>query len=583
VLVARSATSDFALLELDDPPNPDWDLHWAGWDRTSTDPPSAVTIHHPSTDEKRISFEDDPTTTTSYLGSSSPGNGSHIRVADWDLGTTEGGSSGSPLFNPDGRVVGQLHGGYAACGNNEPDWFGRLSVSWAGGGTAASRLSDWLDPAATGATTLDGRDRCFPPAVGFTADPNPATIGQPVSFTSSVGGGTPPYSYAWDFDGDGVTDSTAASPDHTYTAYFSGTVELAVVDATSCPAQATETMLVSGPDLVLTGLGNPWEVCGDGDERIEPGEEWSVPITVRNRGNQTASSARAHLSVAGAPAAVSLTEGEVDFGIVAAGASDSGRFTFLVAPDFAPCGADFTIDLDGITFSGGSSRGEAAILTVTVGGTIQRFLDDGFEDPATWGGLDYPGDDLWAVTTGPGSHTAGEWQRTDQELSSGGDPRRPSGGAGFFAISDSDEAGDGSQTSSILTSPVVNLSGVTSGEVLLECDVYFRVYRPNFYDDIATIEVYDGASWQVVATYQTNTVDRHEVLDVSAHALGVADFQVRFSYQNAAWDYWFAVDNVRLSAPLPAECDAAVSCPGSFIFADGFESGDAGAWGTTAP
>ena len=58
------------------------------------------------------SFEDDPTTTTSYLGTAVPGAGTHVRLEDWDLGTTEGGSSGSPLFNQDHRVIGQLHGGY---------------------------------------------------------------------------------------------------------------------------------------------------------------------------------------------------------------------------------------------------------------------------------------------------------------------------------------------------------------------------------------------------------------------------------------------------------------------------------------
>ena len=57
------------------------------------------------------SFEDDPTTTTSFGEISVPGAGTHVRVEDWDLGTTEGGSSGSPLFDQNHRVIGQLHGG----------------------------------------------------------------------------------------------------------------------------------------------------------------------------------------------------------------------------------------------------------------------------------------------------------------------------------------------------------------------------------------------------------------------------------------------------------------------------------------
>ena len=163
--------SDFTLVELDDDPDPAWNVHWAGWDATPGDFAGAIAIHHPSTDEKRISFENDPTSTTSYLGNTAPGDGTHVRVLDWDLGTTEGGSSGSPLFNPDHRVVGQLHGGFAACGNDDADWYGRISVSWNGGGTAATRLIDWLDPTASGVLTLDGRDMVEGPDFGLAIDP----------------------------------------------------------------------------------------------------------------------------------------------------------------------------------------------------------------------------------------------------------------------------------------------------------------------------------------------------------------------------------------------------------------------------
>jgi len=152
---ADYGSSDMTLVELDDDPNPAWNVGYAGWDRSSADASSAVAIHHPNTDEKRISFEDQGTQTTSYLGTTPPGNGTHVRVIDWDLGTTEPGSSGSPLFDQNHRVVGQLHGGYAACGNDDSDWYGRFSVSWDGGGTSSTRLRDWLDPGNTGAMTTD--------------------------------------------------------------------------------------------------------------------------------------------------------------------------------------------------------------------------------------------------------------------------------------------------------------------------------------------------------------------------------------------------------------------------------------------
>ena len=154
--IASRSQSDFCLIELDDSVDASTSPFYAGWDRTGDNPPSAVGIHHPAVSEKRISFEFDATTTTSYLEDSTSSNGTHVRVSDWNHGTTEGGSSGSPLFDDKGRIIGQLHGGDADCGNDLSDWYGRISRSWGDGGDAASRLSDWLDPQGAGVQAIDG-------------------------------------------------------------------------------------------------------------------------------------------------------------------------------------------------------------------------------------------------------------------------------------------------------------------------------------------------------------------------------------------------------------------------------------------
>jgi len=152
---ASYSTSDFTLIEFNSAPSAAFDVVFAGWDRTDTAPASAVGIHHPNCDEKSISFDNGTCPVTTYLSNTSPGDGTHLKT-DWDLGVTEPGSSGSPLFNPAHRIVGQLHGGYSACGNSDMrDWYGRVYRSWTGGGANTSRLSNWLDPSGTGATTLD--------------------------------------------------------------------------------------------------------------------------------------------------------------------------------------------------------------------------------------------------------------------------------------------------------------------------------------------------------------------------------------------------------------------------------------------
>ena len=150
--------SDFTLVELDQDPDPSWSVYFAGWDARDRIPNSTTTIHHPSGDQKSISFDYDPPTVSSYVEDASPGNGMFFRIGDWDEATTEGGSSGGALFDDaTGRCIGTLSGGFAACGNDEPDWYGRFSSHWVGGGTSDTRLSDWLDPGNTGALFLDGK------------------------------------------------------------------------------------------------------------------------------------------------------------------------------------------------------------------------------------------------------------------------------------------------------------------------------------------------------------------------------------------------------------------------------------------
>ncbi|MAT80533.1 MAG: hypothetical protein CMJ29_02675 [Phycisphaerae bacterium] len=134
VFRAGSSNSDFTLVELNNSPNPNYNVGYCGWDRRTVTPQEGIGIHHPNLEEKRISFENDPLSS----------QGSYWRVNDWDGGTTEPGSSGSPIFSPDHRVVGQLFGGLAACNNNEYDVYGKLSSSWNSG------LGNWLDSAGTG-------------------------------------------------------------------------------------------------------------------------------------------------------------------------------------------------------------------------------------------------------------------------------------------------------------------------------------------------------------------------------------------------------------------------------------------------
>jgi S1-C subfamily serine protease len=152
-LRATHPASDFALLELDQLPPAAFDAYYAGWNRATTPPAESWCVHHAGGGPKKISHD----ANAAVSGSSTGWGTSHWRVQDWEDGTTAPGSSGAPLLDPKGRIVGQLHGGTADCAGGW-DEFGKLAHSWGGGGSSGSRLSDWLDPLGSGALAIDGLD-----------------------------------------------------------------------------------------------------------------------------------------------------------------------------------------------------------------------------------------------------------------------------------------------------------------------------------------------------------------------------------------------------------------------------------------
>ncbi len=162
-LLVADGGADVALIELSSAPPASWDVEYAGWDASGATPENATGIHHPSGDVKKICFEED----SPYA--SSTGGAQVWWIDNWEDGVTEPGSSGSPLFDQNHRIIGQLYGGAAACSgsvnNGAFDYYGRFNISWGLG------VSEYLDPVNSGTLVLDGYPSGYNSDVGCT-DPD---------------------------------------------------------------------------------------------------------------------------------------------------------------------------------------------------------------------------------------------------------------------------------------------------------------------------------------------------------------------------------------------------------------------------
>jgi PKD repeat protein len=207
-LKSTNYATDFRLVQINGTMPAAFNGYFNGWDRSGTQPTNEVAIHHPGGANKKISFDNNPATTSSGFGGRLV-NGFWQVV--WDLGMTEGGSSGCPLYDQNKRVVGQNLGGIASqCENPQAVYkvFGKFSESWGYGGSSGNQLKDWLDPNNSGITILDGINdlQGVAPFANFTCDTQylpisggninflDMTTNLPTSWSWSFPGGTPPTS-----------------------------------------------------------------------------------------------------------------------------------------------------------------------------------------------------------------------------------------------------------------------------------------------------------------------------------------------------------------------------------------------------
>ena len=161
--LAGRRQTDFLLMRLNVlyiPPS--YKLFLPGWSRDTSAPiANSTLIHHPKGDIQKISYDKDQAianpNSIKWNNNVTTDAFNHWRMI-LDQGVFEIGSSGAPLFNQNGQIIGQLHGGNINNCTVLNIFAGRLAKSWEGDGTPSTRLKDWLDPNNTGVKSVQGYD-----------------------------------------------------------------------------------------------------------------------------------------------------------------------------------------------------------------------------------------------------------------------------------------------------------------------------------------------------------------------------------------------------------------------------------------
>lgn len=96
------------------------------------------------------------------------------------------------------------------------------------------------------------------PSVTASSNRSSSFVGEPVSFSSAVSGGTSPYTYAWTF-GDSAT-STVADPTHSYAATGTYSASVTVTDNighTATSNSVSITVTAAGAAIAITAAASP--------------------------------------------------------------------------------------------------------------------------------------------------------------------------------------------------------------------------------------------------------------------------------------------------------------------------------------
>lgn len=381
--------------------------------------------------------------------------------------------------------------------------------------------------------------------------------------TTSIASGTAPFAGSFQPD----TPLATANGIQSLGAWRLNIVDGAIADVGSLlnwTLTPTYSSAHCGPHAAVQSDSVVSDACsivgpGSGDGYWDPGEQVHFNVRLANDGTVALTGVTA--TVSATTPGVIVTDGVASYPGLGIGASGNALTPYFSAqlPEGLPCGSLVAFDVT-INTTQGSWAGS---FTHSVGATESgsaTALDEHFAAgiPASWS----------IVNGGSGGGSAATWTTANPGSRSFQSPLVVP-----VAIVDSDFAGtDAAQDEQLLT-PVMNLQTATT--VTLQFDQFFRWYGGG-QDELGDVDVRSsltGGSWVNVFRNQgaPSPDPDHRTLDITAQAAGAPDAQVRFHYYQAAFEWYWQVDNVKVTYTLPSGCQmhTCLATPGPPAVPDG--------------
>lgn len=150
--------SDGLLLELKGMIPPEYRVYYSGWDATQKVWQKGAGLHHPAGDALKVSVFDGGVSIATWneKRQGQGGKNAHFQF-QFTKGNTEGGSSGSPLYNDRGNQIGTLSGGVPGICPKD-GMYGRMYYHFDQYKEKGDTwyMAKWLDPKGTGRREVNG-------------------------------------------------------------------------------------------------------------------------------------------------------------------------------------------------------------------------------------------------------------------------------------------------------------------------------------------------------------------------------------------------------------------------------------------